>query len=76
MDNLDLKDTIPPDSTTGSHPATLSPGDLLGQYRIIRLLGRGGMGEVYEAEHTTLGLRYALKLLPQDFAARPGALER
>ena len=51
-------------------------GDMLGQYRIIRLLGRGGMGEVYEAEHTTLGLHYALKLLPPDLMSRPGALER
>ncbi len=59
-----------------SHDASLTPGTTLGQYKIIRLLGRGGMGEVYEAEHTTLGLRYAMKLLPADFAARPGALER
>ena len=56
--------------------ASFPPGTLLGQYRLVRLLGRGGMGEVYEAEHTTLGLRYALKLLPEDFASRPGALER
>jgi serine/threonine protein kinase/DNA-directed RNA polymerase subunit RPC12/RpoP len=47
-----------------------------GQYRIMRLLGRGGMGEVYEAEHTTLARRYALKLLPRDFASRPEALAR
>jgi serine/threonine protein kinase/formylglycine-generating enzyme required for sulfatase activity len=56
--------------------ASLVTCAVLGQYRIIRLLGRGGMGEVYEVEHTTLGRRYALKLLPQDFADRPGALER
>ena len=47
----------------------------MGQYRILRMLGKGGMGEVYEAEHSTLGLKYALKVLPQDFATRPGALE-
>ena len=34
------------------------------------------MGEVYEAEHTTLEKRYALKLLPADFATRTGALDR
>ncbi len=60
----------------GDANASLTPDAVLGQYRIIRLLGRGGMGEVYEVEHTTLGRRYALKLLPEDFADRPGALER
>ncbi len=34
-----------------THAATLAPGDTLGQYKIISLLGRGGMGEVYEVEH-------------------------
>ena len=54
----------------------LAAGERLGQYRIVRLLGRGGMGAVYEAEHDTLRTRYALKLLPLDFAARPDAIER
>ncbi|MBN1672689.1 MAG: protein kinase [Kiritimatiellae bacterium] len=61
---------------TDSAKAALKPGEVFGQYRIVRLLGRGGMGEVYEAEHTTLELCYALKLLPADFAARPDALDR
>jgi serine/threonine-protein kinase len=60
----------------GSSKASLQPGDMVGQYRVVRLLGRGGMGEVYEVEHQVLHRRYALKLLPPDFAARPGALAR
>lgn len=36
-------------------------GDEIGPYRIIRLLGQGGMGSVYEVEHRDLGVRYALK---------------
>ena len=38
-----------------------APGQQIGNYRIIRLLGQGGMGAVYEVEHAQLGVRYALK---------------
>jgi hypothetical protein len=37
-----------------------------GIYKIIRLIGRGGMGEVYLAEHLTLGKKCALKVIPPD----------
>ena len=36
-------------------------GQKIGVYRVIRLLGKGGMGAVYEVEHTQLGVHYALK---------------
>ena len=64
-----------PSESSGS-AAAFNLGAVLGQYRIVRLLGRGGMGEVYEVEHTVLRRRYALKLLPPAFADAPGALER
>ena len=40
---------------------SLDPGTEIGAYRIVRPLGVGGMGAVYEVEHVTLGVHYALK---------------
>lgn len=43
---------------------TLSPGDLIDQkYRILRMLGTGGMGSVYEAENTRVDRRVAIKVM-------------
>jgi serine/threonine protein kinase/Tfp pilus assembly protein PilF len=50
--------------------------DRLGPYRILGPIGRGGMGEVYEAEDTRLSRRVALKVLPEGAAAQPERRER
>jgi serine/threonine protein kinase len=57
--------------------ASLAPGAVLGsRYRIVRVVGRGGMGEVYEAEDTVLGGRVAVKTVPVTASDNPKAMER
>jgi serine/threonine-protein kinase len=58
-------------------PAALKIGtEVRGTYRVVRLIGRGGMGLVYEATHSRLHGRYALKLMNPEFAADKAALSR
>jgi WD40 repeat protein/serine/threonine protein kinase len=52
------------------------PPEQVGDYRILREIGRGGMGVVYEAEQESLGRRVALKILPQPIARDGTALSR
>ena len=49
----------------------LEPGQLLGNYQIIRKLGQGGMGAVFEAVHTKISRRVAIKLLHVHLSSRP-----
>ena len=45
----------------------------IGGYRVVRLLGKGGMAEVFEVEHPTLGVRRAMKVFRGGGAATPAS---
>ena len=61
---LEKTDVLPPATVIG------------GKYRLGRLIGEGGMGAVYEAEHTGLAVRVAVKLLNESFTSDAKAVSR
>jgi Tol biopolymer transport system component len=55
---------------------TQPPGSRIGQYDLIALIGKGGMGEVYSARDRRLGRQVAIKILPPEFTSDPDRVQR
>ena len=74
----ELRELVTPAAVRTPHTSEgdLSPGSGFAAYRIDRIIGRGGMGVVYLAEHEGLKRKVALKLLAQSLAQDPRFQER
>jgi serine/threonine-protein kinase len=74
MDNASQTSAVPPWQPAAAEP-DLS-GRTLRDYRVLRKLGQGGMGQVYLAQQVSLKRKVALKFLRPDLAANPVSLQR
>src|SRR5688572_26752969 len=71
-----LATTAPQTDGVGT-PASLSVGRVVaGKYRLLRMVGRGGMGAVYEAQQLDLDRRVAVKVLGADYSRRSELIQR
>ena len=60
----------------GAPPTSSLIGEKISHYRVLQVIGGGGMGVVYAAEDLKLGRRVALKFLPEELGKDPTALDR
>jgi serine/threonine protein kinase len=68
--------TLVPDATFLSVDRDLLPGEIVGEYRVERLIGKGSFGVVYRAVHPVIGKAAAIKILKREFSADPDMVSR
>ena len=61
-------------TVVSNHPP--SAALVAGKYQLIKMIGRGGMGSVWEGRHTSLGTRVAIKFIKPQYAQQPEARAR
>ena len=70
------RDAAKPSQKDGAKPAKKKKTVQLGDFKLLKKLGQGGMGEVYLANQVSLDRQVALKILSKEMAKKPGFVER
>ncbi|HEX3597045.1 MAG TPA: serine/threonine-protein kinase, partial [Polyangiaceae bacterium] len=68
--------SLVPDATFASVDRDLAPGEIVGEYLVERIIGKGNFGVVYRAVHPVIGKAAAVKLLKREFSSSPQMVSR
>jgi serine/threonine-protein kinase len=68
--------SLVPDETFSSVDRDLAPGEVVGEYRVERIIGKGSFGVVYRALHPVIGKAAAVKILKREFSSSPQMVSR
>ncbi|MFO0724132.1 MAG: serine/threonine-protein kinase [Myxococcota bacterium] len=73
--------SVPPDEVMALDPSSSGQGDLpsgtvIGEYRLLETIGKGGFAHVYRAKHLVFGEEFAIKVLKDPYSSSPAAVRR